>query len=304
MSSTLVVSEQIAAAVFVQEAIWNPRHPDHKNRTKIQKCWSNVEKDLNMNVLTLKSKWKNIRDYYRAELKKVSSGRSGAGADEVTSSTWPLFPCLNYLKDTMETRPRTTNLTNLKSASNSVENAPQDTSGDFSHLNVDENSEEEICEDDNDIIQSTGSIVREKPMYTSKISKKSKTSMTKFRQELLNLEAKKIKLLQNEEKDDEDLMFLKSLLPDLKSLSRPQKIRTKIKFQEILYNEVMNIKPATSTSTLYSSTPASVSTQSSVSNDDSHWQPWQEINFDANNQFLNCQTEPLKEQGTIYVDIN
>lgn len=200
----------------------------------------------------------------------------------------------------MQTRPRTTNL----SASNSVENAPQDTSVDFSHINVDENSEEEICEDDNEIVQSTGSIVREKPMHTSKISKKSKTSMTNFRQELLNLEAKKIKLLQNEEKDDEDLMFLKSLLPDLKSLSRPQKIRTKIKFQEILYNEVMNIKPTTSTSTLYSSTPASVSTQSSVSNDDSHWQPWQEINFDANNQFVNCQTEPLQEQGTIYENYN
>lgn len=62
-------------------------------------------------MVTLKTKWKNIRDYYRAKLKKVSSGRSGFGADEVTTSTWPLFPCLNYLKDTMQTRLRTTNLT-------------------------------------------------------------------------------------------------------------------------------------------------------------------------------------------------
>lgn len=84
--------------------------------------------------------------------------------------------------------------------------------------------------------------------------------MGNFRQELLKLEEKKIKLLQCEEKDDEDLMFLKSLLPDLKSLSRSQKMRTKIKFQEILYNEIMNNEPTKSTQ--YSSTAASVSTQS------------------------------------------
>lgn len=250
-------------------------------------------------MVTLKTKWKNIRDYYRAELKKVSSGRSGAGADEVTTSTWPLFPCLNYLKDTMQTRPRTTNLT--QSARNSVENASQDTSVDFSLFNVDENSVEEICEDDNDIIQSTEDHIREKPMHTTQTAKKTKTSMGNFRQELLKLEEKKIKLLQSEEKDDEDLMFLKSLLPDLKSLSRSQKMRTKIKFQEILYNEIMNNEPTTSTQ--YSSTPASVSTQSSISTEDnSHWQPWQHINFNDTNQFVNGPIE-LQEQGTIYENV-
>lgn len=248
-------------------------------------------------MVTLKNKWKNIRDYYRAELKKVSSGRSGSGADEVTTFAWPLFPCLNYLKDTMQTRPRSTNLT--QSAKNSVENALQDTSVDFSLFNVDENSVEEICEDDNDIIQSTENHIRKKPMHTTQTAKKTKTSMSNFRQELLKLEEKKIKLLQSEEKDDEDLMFLKSLLPDLKSLSRAQKIRTKIKFQEILYNEIMNIEPTTATP--YSSTPASVSTQSSISTEDnSHWQPWQHINFNENNQFVNSPIEPLQEQGKIY----
>jgi len=123
--------------------------------------------------------------------------------------------------------------------------------------------------------------------------------MGNFRQELLNLEKKKIKLLQSEEKDDEDLMFLKSLLPDLKSLSRAQKMRTKIKFQEILYNEIMNNEPPTSTQ--HSSTPASVSTQSSISTEDnSHWQPWQHINFNDTNQFVNGPIEQLQEQGTIF----
>jgi len=49
------------------------------------------------------------------------------------------------------------------------------------------------------------------------------------------METKKNKLLENEEKEDDDLLFKKSLLlPDLKNLSQIQKMRTKIKFQEIL----------------------------------------------------------------------
>jgi len=121
-------------------------------------------------VVTLKTKWKNIRDYYRAELKKKSSGRSWAGADEVTTSARPLFSCLHYLKDTMQTRPRFTNL--IQSTRNSVENAPQDTSVDFSLFNVDENSVEEICEDVNDIFQSTENHIRKKPRHTTQTAKK------------------------------------------------------------------------------------------------------------------------------------
>jgi len=100
-----------------------------------------------------------------------------------------------------------------------IKTPSQDTSVDFSLFNVDENSVEEIiCEDDNDIIQSTEDHIREKPMHKTQTAKKTKTLMGNFRPELLKLEENKIKLLQSEEKDDEDFMFLKSLLPDLKSL--------------------------------------------------------------------------------------
>jgi len=70
------------------------------------------------------------------------------------------------------------------------------------------------------------------------------------------MEAKKIKLLENEEKEDGDLLFLKSLLPDLKKLSQTQKMRTKIKFQEILLQETLNLlqpTPTTSQTTVVSS---------------------------------------------------
>jgi len=78
-----------------------------------------------------------------------------------------------------------------QSARNSVENASQDTSVDFSHFNVDQNREEEIYEYDNEIIKSTENNVREKPIHTTQIAKTSKTSLSNFKQDLFNLEAKK-----------------------------------------------------------------------------------------------------------------
>lgn len=81
------------------------------------------------------------------------------------------------------------------------------------------------------------------------------TAVNNFRRELLNMEAKKLKLLENEEKEDEDLLFLKSLLPDLKKLSQTQKMKTKIKFQETLNS--LQSTPTTNQTTVVSSFPYS-----------------------------------------------
>ncbi|KAL4083496.1 hypothetical protein QTP88_028812 [Uroleucon formosanum] len=112
--------EKLAAAVFLKEPIWNPRHAGHKNRTIIQQCWSDLSKEMIIDAETLKAKWKNMRDYYRAELRKHPFGKSGAGAEDVRNSSWPLFKCLSYLRNTMQTRTR---FTNIKSNFNSSEEA-------------------------------------------------------------------------------------------------------------------------------------------------------------------------------------
>ncbi|XP_073973205.1 uncharacterized protein [Rhodnius prolixus] len=55
------------------------------------------------------------------------------------------------------------------------------------------------------------------------------------------IEMEKRKLLQcQKEEEDEDLMFFKSFLPDMKTLPRVRKLFLKLKFQEILYNEISN----------------------------------------------------------------
>ncbi|KAL4091715.1 hypothetical protein QTP88_026363 [Uroleucon formosanum] len=226
--------EKLAAAVFLKEPIWNPCHAGHKNRTIIQQCWSDLSKEMIIDAETLKAKWKNMRDYYRAELRKHPFGKSGkpglregprgakspgptSGAEDVSNSSWPLFKCLSYLRNTMQTRTR---FPNIKSNFNSSEEA-----------NIESNSSNAyVCQDqDNDCFTQDNSNINNGDLSDNTDS-------------LQDLPASK-----NEEKEDEDLLFLKSLLPDLKELSLTQKMRTKIKFQEILLQETLNLLQSTST---------------------------------------------------------
>ncbi|KAL4131342.1 hypothetical protein QTP88_008673 [Uroleucon formosanum] len=47
--------EKLAAAVFLKEPIWNPRHTGHKNRTIIQQCWSDLSKEMIIDAYESKS---------------------------------------------------------------------------------------------------------------------------------------------------------------------------------------------------------------------------------------------------------
>lgn len=201
-----------------------------------------------------------MRDYYRAELRKHPFGKSGAGAEDVSNSTWPLFKCLSYLRNTMQTRTR---FTNIKSNFNSSEEADIESNSSNAYVCQDQDNDyfnqDNSNIDDGDLADNTDSL---QDLPASGLKKRNydvmhrQTAANNFRRELLNMEAKKIKLLENEEKEDEDLLFLKSLLPDLKKLSQTQKMRTKIKFQEILLQETLNLlqsTPTTSQTTVVSS---------------------------------------------------
>ncbi|CAI6363715.1 unnamed protein product [Macrosiphum euphorbiae] len=259
-----VDSEKLAAAVFLKEPIWNPRHAGHRSRTIIQQCWSDLSKEMIVDAETLKAKWKNMRDYYRAELKKHPSGKSGAGAEDVSNSTWPLFKCLSYLRNTMQTRTRSTNIIsnfNLSEEADIESNSSHayDVCQTQDNGNFTQDSSNIIDADldntDSDVSSPTGGLKKRNYDVPHR-----QTAVNNFRRELLNMEAKKLKLLENEEKEDEDLLFLKSLLPDLKKLSQTQKMRTKIKFQEILLQETLNLlqsTPTTNQTTVVSSFPYS-----------------------------------------------
>jgi len=202
-------------------------------------------------------------DYYRAELKKHPSGKSGAdGAEDISNSTWLLFKCLSYLRNAMQTRTRSTNtISNF----NSSEEADIESNSSHAYDVCQTQDNDNFTQDSSNIIDADLDNIDSDVSPAGGLKKKklrctAYTAVNNFRWELLSMEAKKFKLLENEEKEDEDLLFLKSLLPDLKKLSQTQKMRAKIKFQEILLQETLNLlqsTPTTNQTTVVSSFPYS-----------------------------------------------
>ncbi|GBP19164.1 hypothetical protein EVAR_11485_1 [Eumeta japonica] len=163
-----------------------------------------------------KEKWKNIRDQFMKEFKKIPVCRSGdAGTDENTSR-WPYFQMMLFIKDDVTPELNEGNLdepTDGNSNDNERSPTPQSIAG-----------------------SSTST------QYTSTKRKQAQD----LRQEFMELEKKKLDLLQiklsqsteRQEPDCEDLLFFKSLLPYMKELSSMQKLRTRNKITDVIMNEM------------------------------------------------------------------
>lgn len=61
----------------------------------------------------MKKKWKYLRDQFAAELKKFPSARSGDAAGDKQTSKWVYFQLLFFLKDVIEPRTSTGNLSSV-----------------------------------------------------------------------------------------------------------------------------------------------------------------------------------------------
>ncbi|XP_062554755.1 uncharacterized protein LOC134219882 [Armigeres subalbatus] len=82
----------------------------YRNVQEKQRAWSSVAKKLEMPEKNVKTKWRNLRDRYVKELRKVKqTGTSGAGTEDVYKSKWFLFEELEFLAAHSENRPTTGN---------------------------------------------------------------------------------------------------------------------------------------------------------------------------------------------------
>lgn len=55
---------------------------------------------MNLSVDDLKKRWKNIKDQYRKELKKLPQSRPGVPMENITSN-WKYFEYMTFMKDEM-----------------------------------------------------------------------------------------------------------------------------------------------------------------------------------------------------------
>ncbi|CAG4976429.1 unnamed protein product [Colias eurytheme] len=94
------------------ECLWNPRSPLYKNNIARNNAYADLLSTIdepNFTLKMLKSKVKNLRSAYHAELKKVeNSKRSGSGAATVYKPTICWFEEMHsFFKDSNEYRPTT-----------------------------------------------------------------------------------------------------------------------------------------------------------------------------------------------------
>ncbi|XP_043661555.1 uncharacterized protein LOC122625529 [Drosophila teissieri] len=111
------INEELIAAVFKKRCLWDQPNKLYHNRQIINQNWNEISNELNVDAMTLKKKWKQLRDTFRAELRKYPPNRSGdAGPDAVNEmcSQWSHFESMMFIKDQIKCRQSSGNLCRQK----------------------------------------------------------------------------------------------------------------------------------------------------------------------------------------------
>ncbi|CAK1549120.1 unnamed protein product [Leptosia nina] len=206
-------TETFIAEVLARPAIWKLSDPQHKYKHIVKRLWNEIKKKFpNSEVGDLKKKWKNLRDIYRKELKKIPKSRSGDPSLDYEPS-WKYFSMLGFLKD--ECMP-------LIAESNMDEGDSE----------VAENGNNDITIEVINPLRSpsptrTSSPIEQSPSLSqSSRNKRQQQDLQDIRTQYLEVR-KKLKLLENDiaktlsvdiEKKSDDYCFLMSILPEMEKL--------------------------------------------------------------------------------------
>ncbi|XP_072944712.1 uncharacterized protein [Epargyreus clarus] len=222
-------TETFIAEILARPAIWQSYHPHYKYKHTAKKLWEEIKsKHPNTEVADLKKKWKNLRDTYSKELKKIHKSQSKASSSN-SESTWKYFTLLQFLKD--EYMPFLTE-SNLDEDSNEM----------------DENDDipvEDLCEKTPSPSPSCSSFPNDSFTITQPLKRKQQ-SIQDIRAEYLEMERKKLKILEKDiykdKRDDiqrsDDYHFLMSILPEMEKLPPMQKLRLRNKINQALLDEM------------------------------------------------------------------
>ncbi|XP_063586397.1 uncharacterized protein LOC134763792 [Penaeus indicus] len=219
-----MLTENVISAVFERRALWDAAHPQHKNAMVLKRLWLDIGRELNTSEKIVRNKWKNARDYYRRELKKMEAR---GPSEELVSSTWPYFQQMAFLKNVLTPEPRFANLPleivdeeDIKGKDCEVRfptppwsPSPPDKSNNKSSEAVtsQESSEERTRR------------LRKSQERTSKDT--DDVTAGKRKQELQEVQ---------EDSEDDDLHFFKSLLPYMKKMSGIKKLRLRAQILDLL----------------------------------------------------------------------
>lgn len=214
-----------------------------------------------------KKKWKNLRDTYAKELKKIPKPRSGADADNEPeyTGTWPYFESLSFLKVILKPRKQDGSIIEPEeSAESYLMDSSESTyasQGDKFDTNMTQNNFESTTLDDpelqgfelerSELVMTTENETEARRNYSISSASSSTTATTKQKRKhkddglevFIQLEREKIQVLRQDQQDnnDDDLLWFKSMLPYMKQLPSLNKLRFRTQMQELLLKELSSL---------------------------------------------------------------
>ncbi|CAK9291399.1 unnamed protein product, partial [Gordionus sp. m RMFG-2023] len=104
--------EELINSVRFYPCLYDKRSIGYKNTQKNNSIWKSIAAENSIETEIAKSTWKNLRDSFLREHKKLKCLKSGSGADH--SPTWKFYNNLTFLIPTIESGKQYTNLKKIK----------------------------------------------------------------------------------------------------------------------------------------------------------------------------------------------
>ncbi|RZC40737.1 uncharacterized protein BDFB_004026 [Asbolus verrucosus] len=217
-----------------RRALWDQSDQNYHNKKVLHDQWLEVATIFDIEVSTAKQKWKNLRDTFRVELKKNRKYSVSETPETLNKSQWSYYEDMLFIKDILKTRklrdllePGMSNPDEFMDGSGETIKIEPDMS--FSPIRLTENAEEN------------------KPTFENisplqpQIQDIDTTNNYPYRRGLKRrFDEEDIKTENNDEGQDDDLLFFRSVLPFVKRLDQDKKLLFRMNVQQILYNHLYN----------------------------------------------------------------
>ncbi|XP_028175498.1 proton pump-interactor BIP131-like [Ostrinia furnacalis] len=268
--------EALINAIKARPVLWSPDDPLFKVKKVVNKTWDEIQELLpQYEVEDLRRKWKNLKDSYRKEFKKSCKITSSFDGTEWYESPWQYYNSMSFMRNILLKSPEQKPLL--------LENVP-----DAPQLPADQNPVERNCVEQKPVkqkpvdqkplerkpvehkpatrkraapkpaapkraeseeVSSDSSSSSSSKESTHVIKKRNVAPYNKIRAEYLEIEKRKLKMLEDEIKrsqnnegaaKSEDYHFLMSLMPQMEKLEPVQKLRVRNKINKIFIEELLS----------------------------------------------------------------
>lgn len=182
----------------------------------------------------MRRKWKNLKDRFRKEVRKIRDKKSGADGATQQECDWPFFSLLHFLRDQMTPAQMSGNLQGRNASEN--HDTPR-------------NSEDDVGQKTPELFANEGTDRPETPTPTSVLTpdthevvrkRKRENAQDVATQKLLEIEEKKLECLlkENEQEKCDDYNFFMSLIPHMKNFTSRQKLCVRNRIQSVIIEEL------------------------------------------------------------------